>query len=102
MRFVVDAQLPPALAGLLRARGHEAEHVADIGSADASDQDVWRYALDADAAIVTKDADFADMVATGRPAPVVVWVRTGNVRRADRAALSLAAGERVGLALDEG
>jgi predicted nuclease of predicted toxin-antitoxin system len=31
---------------------------------------------------VTKDEDFADMVATGREAPPVVWVRIGNTRRA--------------------
>jgi predicted nuclease of predicted toxin-antitoxin system len=27
MKFLVDAQLPPALCGWLEARGHEAEHV---------------------------------------------------------------------------
>lgn len=31
MRFLVDAQLPPALARWLAAQGHEAEHVGDIG-----------------------------------------------------------------------
>ncbi len=30
MRFLIDAQLPPALARL-EAGGYEAEHVADIG-----------------------------------------------------------------------
>ncbi|MEO7294797.1 MAG: DUF5615 family PIN-like protein, partial [Candidatus Limnocylindria bacterium] len=82
MRFLVDAQLPPALALLLREHGHEAEHVTDIGPADATDADLWRYALDHGAAIVTKDEDFADLVATGREAPPIVWVRIGNTRRA--------------------
>jgi predicted nuclease of predicted toxin-antitoxin system len=31
MRFLVDAQLPPALARHLVAAGHEAQHVADLG-----------------------------------------------------------------------
>jgi predicted nuclease of predicted toxin-antitoxin system len=31
---------------------------------------------------VTKDEDFADMVAINREAPAVVWVRVGNTRRA--------------------
>jgi predicted nuclease of predicted toxin-antitoxin system len=31
MRFLIDAQLPPALAVLLTKHGHIAEHVADIG-----------------------------------------------------------------------
>lgn len=82
MRFLVDAQLPPALVGLLREHGHTAEHVTEIGPADAPDRDIWRYALEHQSVIVTKDEDFADMVATGREAPVVVWIRTGNTRRA--------------------
>lgn len=82
MRFLADAQLPPALARLLREHGHAAEHVTEIGPADAPDRDIWRYALEHGAVIVTKDEDFADMVATGREAPPVVWVRIGNSRRA--------------------
>lgn len=82
MRFLVDAQLPPALVRLLQEHDNEAEHVTEIGPADAPDRDIWRYALEHGAVIVTKDEDFADMVATGREAPPVVWVRTGNTRRA--------------------
>lgn len=37
--------------------------------------------IEHDAVIVTKDEDFADTVATGRQAPLFVWVRTGNVQR---------------------
>lgn len=83
MRFLVDAQLPPALVQLLREHDHEAEHVTEIGPPDASDRAIWRYALEQGAVIVTKDEDFADMVAIGgRECPAVVWVRVGNTRRA--------------------
>ena len=82
MRFLVDAQLPPALARLIAERGHVAEHITDIGPGDAPDRDLWRYALAHQAVIVTKDEDFADMVAMGGNAPCVVWVRVGNTRRA--------------------
>ena len=44
MRFVVDAQLPPALARRLEALGHTAEHVADRGMAAASDNAIRDYA----------------------------------------------------------
>jgi predicted nuclease of predicted toxin-antitoxin system len=81
VRFLVDAQLPPALARLLSARGHVAEHVTDIGPSDASDTELWRYALEHRAVIVTKDEDFADLVARGAEAPVVVWVRLRNTSR---------------------
>ncbi|MFZ1575492.1 MAG: DUF5615 family PIN-like protein [Chromatiaceae bacterium] len=44
MRFLVDAQLPPALARWLAQRGHEAEHVLDCGLLDASDRLIWARA----------------------------------------------------------
>ena len=43
-----------------------AEHVTEVGPADAPDRDLWRYALEQGAVIVMKDEDFADMVAIGR------------------------------------
>ena len=80
MRFLVDAQLPPALARRIETRGHEAEHVADRGLASASDDDVRRHAGRIGAVIVTKDEDFAvhHILSSGPP---VVWLRVGNTRR---------------------
>ena len=37
LRFLVDAQLPPALARKLNTAGHEASHVLDVGLLNASD-----------------------------------------------------------------
>ena len=82
MRFLVDAQLPPALVQLLRDHGHVAEHVTDIGPGDAPDRDLWQYALGNKAVIVTKDEDFSLMFAMRGEAPAVVWVRVGNTRKA--------------------
>jgi len=81
MRFVVDAQLPPALARRLEALGHTVEHVADRGMASASDDFIRDYAGSVGAVIVTKDEDFAirRLLAEG---PAVVWLRLGNTRRA--------------------
>ncbi len=80
MRFLVDAQLPPALARRIAAKGHEAEHVADRGLASASDDAVRRHAELMGAVIVTKDEDFAlHRILSGGPA--VVWLRVGNTRR---------------------
>jgi hypothetical protein len=41
MRFLVDAQLPPALARWLATKGHEAEHVADRRMEAATDSAIW-------------------------------------------------------------
>jgi predicted nuclease of predicted toxin-antitoxin system len=80
--FLIDAQLPPALARLLNDRAQVAEHVNDVGLGESPDRDLWRYALEHGAVIVTKDEDFANKAALGGDAPTVVWIRVGNTRRA--------------------
>jgi predicted nuclease of predicted toxin-antitoxin system len=81
MRFVVDAQLPAALARWLSAQGHEAEHVSDIGMSAASDRVIWEYALQHSAIIVTKDEDFAQRKVLVLNGPSVLWLRVRNTRK---------------------
>lgn len=82
MRFLVDAQLPPALARWIASHGHWAEHVADCGLVSAPDGAIRAYAANTDAVIVTKDEDFViHRLLSGGPA--VVWVRAGNTRRVE-------------------
>ncbi|MCY7287389.1 MAG: DUF5615 family PIN-like protein [Cryobacterium sp.] len=81
MRFLIDAQLPPALARMLTERGHIAEHVNDIGLGDAADLTLWTYAIEHGAVLVTKDEDFRDLLLLRGSPPAVVWVRAGNARR---------------------
>ena len=81
MRFLVDAQLPPALARWLADKGHEAEHVADRQMEAASDAAIWDFALRASAPIITKDEDFAQRKVLTEKGPVVIWIRLPNTRR---------------------
>ena len=81
MRFLIDTQLPAALAPWLRERGHHAEHVLEIGLAQSKDTLIWRYAQEHGAAIITKDEDFAEWGRRGRAGPAVVWLRIGNSSR---------------------
>jgi predicted nuclease of predicted toxin-antitoxin system len=80
VKFLVDAQLPPALAVWLQEEGHEATHVRDVGLREADDAAIWDYALRTASAIVTKDEDFVARAAlTSRNAsPMVIWLRVGN------------------------
>lgn len=79
MRFLVDAQLPPALARFLTAQGHDAAHVLDCNMLEATDLDIWAYSIANDAVIVTKDEDFALMSAkSDETRPRIVWIRIGN------------------------
>lgn len=52
-RFLVDAQLSPALARWLASQGHTAEHVNDVGLDGADDRRIWDQALRA----ITADTD---------------------------------------------
>lgn len=75
MRFLIDAQLPPALARWLSSAGHQAEGVADIGLAGTRVSEIWTYALGAGAVIVSKDEDFARRKILRRNGPSIVWIR---------------------------
>jgi predicted nuclease of predicted toxin-antitoxin system len=82
MRFIVDAQLPPALARLLNDQGHTAEHVIDVGLREAEDSSIWNYALEHGAVIITKDEDFPHRQnQSPKASPVIVWFRIGNTNR---------------------
>jgi predicted nuclease of predicted toxin-antitoxin system len=78
VRFLIDAQLPPELACLLRDAGHDAKHVEDVNLREAEDSPIWRYALENQSILITKDEDFAERARQGGAAPVIVWLRLGN------------------------
>ena len=81
MKFLVDANLPPALARWLASEGHDARHVSDLGIEAMPDRAIWQRARDLGACIVTKDEDFVLLQALDRAGPPVVWVRIGNAVR---------------------
>ena len=58
MRFLVDTNLPPAVATWLVSEGHEASHTIDLGMAAAKDREIWDAAVASGSCIVTKDEDF--------------------------------------------
>jgi len=77
--FLVDAQLPPSLAGALRETGCEAVHVSDLGLQAAIDKEIWDEAISRSAVLVTKDRDFALRRAATNNGPTILWVRVGNM-----------------------
>jgi predicted nuclease of predicted toxin-antitoxin system len=81
VKFLVDANLPPALARWLASQGHEAQHVGDLGLEAMTDRAIWQRAVQLGACIVTKDEDFAVLQALDRDGPAVVWIRIGNAVR---------------------
>ena len=78
VKILVDAQMSPALAAWLRAHGHDAQAVREVGLREADDSAIWAHALQTGAVIVTKDEDFAARSQQMQNGPVIVWLRVGN------------------------
>jgi len=83
MHFIVDAQLPPALARILTAEGYSAEHVTDFAPGDTPDSVLWDRANEMSAILISKDEDFSEMALMRDPSPVIVWLRIGNTLKRD-------------------
>ena len=81
MRFLIDNQLPPALARFIDMElGCEARHVADVGLGNELDAEVWQYASAHGLILVSKDEDFTHMAVRASNARLI-WIRVGNCRR---------------------
>ena len=80
MKFLVDNQLPAALARFLTSRGVDCLHVADVSLADASDAGIWEYASRNDCVVISKDEDFLYMANAPSTKARLIWIRSGNCR----------------------
>ena len=80
MKFLVDAQLPPALCRWLADRGHDAVHVSEIGLFAAGDAEIAVRAEVDGAVLVSKDEDFTRLRLPDRFA--LLWLRCGNATNA--------------------
>jgi predicted nuclease of predicted toxin-antitoxin system len=79
----IDAQLPPVLAEWLSIEPVVmAVHTFSLGLLGASDRLIFDRAREARAILVTKDADFVELVTREGPPPQVVWVTSGNITNA--------------------
>lgn len=79
MKFLVDANLPAALAGWLAEDGHDAAHVDDLLHPPADDDAIWILAAQTGRIVITKDVDFAQRAARDTTVQIV-WVRCGNLK----------------------
>jgi len=60
-RFIVDEDLPIALAEMLKRKGHWAEHVCHAGLRGADDLTVFKHAQLQKAILITADKGFSDI-----------------------------------------
>jgi predicted nuclease of predicted toxin-antitoxin system len=80
VRFLIDNQLPSALASYLRRQGYDCEHVLEVGLAGSSDTALCEYAAANERVIISKDEDFLYLSSRPNANFQLVWVRLGNCR----------------------
>ncbi len=82
MRFLLDMNLPPAMAEWMRFEGHDAVHVRDLGQAQYPDYKIFAHAAADRRIVVTFDLDFGETAAFARGAGIgVVLLRLRLVRQ---------------------
>ncbi len=76
MRFLADMGVSMYTVRWLRAQGHEAVHVRELGRQRASDAEILAIALADQRAVITMDLDFGQLLAiTGGRLPSVILLR---------------------------
>jgi len=75
-KYIIDANLPYYFS-LWRDEAYE--HVIDIDP-NMKDSEIWAYAREYNLTIVTKDADFSELVLLNTPTPRVIHIRLGNMK----------------------
>lgn len=80
LRFLLDANVPPALMTLIRQAGFSAEHVATVLPGSTPDAVIAAYAAERRACIITNDRDFLAL-RSEHAFPALVLLRTGNLRK---------------------
>jgi len=79
MKLWLDAHLSPQLALWISKQFKiEAVPVRDIGLLDASDEEIFFQAREAEATVMTKDSDFINLIDRHGIPPQVIWLTCGN------------------------
>jgi len=104
MRLLIDENLSPRVARLLREAGHDAAHVIEVGLGNTDDPLILTAAADDARTIVTADTDFGALLAApGTSSPSVVMLRSSDHLTPDEQAQLIATVlARVGDDLEDG
>ena len=104
MKLLIDGNLSPRVARLLREAGHDAAHVIELGLGNTDDPLILTAAADDARTIVTADTDFGALLAArGTSSPSVVMLRSSDHLTPDEQAQLIATVlARVGDDLEDG
>jgi predicted nuclease of predicted toxin-antitoxin system len=74
MKLLLDNNLSPKLVSKLVNTFPDSSHVALLGLDTASDLQVWNIAQQQGYCLVTKDADFNELLAAKDFPPKIIWI----------------------------
>lgn len=79
MKFIVDAQLPFALALFLRDEGFDAVHTKELPNGnDTTDAEINALSIAENRIVISKDGDFYDSFTSKKEPYKLLRIKTGN------------------------
>ena len=78
MKLLLDQNISFRVVNLLTNSFEKVDHIKALGLIDASDIEIWSYALRYNYIIVTFDSDFIDLATLKGTPPKIIWLRFGN------------------------
>lgn len=78
MKLLFDQNLSPRLVNRIIDLYPNSNHLHNVGLDTAEDSTVWQYAREHNFIVVTKDADFSELISIKGFPPKVIWIRLGN------------------------
>ena len=76
IKYLIDANLPYYFS---LWNNDTYQHIIDIDP-HMKDSEIWAYAKEKSLTIVSKDADFSDLVMLNNPPPRVIHIKLGNMK----------------------
>ncbi len=84
MKFLIDAQLPRALARFLTDRGFDAVHTLDFHKKNRTpDSEINQVSLIEERIVISKDSDFYDSFSAQKEPYKLLYLTMGNIGNKD-------------------
>lgn len=101
--LLLDQGLPRSSAALFRKKGWDVVHASEVGLSRAEDAKIIEYARKTKRIIVTLDADFHALLATGKQSScTVIRIREEGLRAEDLVKLLLTIWPKISKQVDQG
>jgi predicted nuclease of predicted toxin-antitoxin system len=82
IKFLVDAQLPPSLALVLKENGYDAIHTLSLPNKNfTTDADICKISLEEKRVVITKDSDFHHSFILKNEPYKLLLIKAGNLRK---------------------